>query len=98
MPHSTARYLRFALPAFLAAAGLAVAPNAPAARRPTTHHALTRGGYVQLLVKVRRHARTHGLGRQLGRLHARRMRTLGRLHMVVMRVPRRSAPAVLRLL
>ncbi|MDQ2909569.1 MAG: S8 family peptidase [Actinomycetota bacterium] len=95
MPHSSRLYSRLALlviPVALAAASMQVAPTAAGS---SPKHADPASPYVRVLVKLRPHSSPRSLGRAIGALGARRERTLRHLRVVVVRVPRRNAAALI---
>ncbi len=95
MPLSSCLYSRLALlviPAAIAAASMQAVPTAAGS---SPKHADSASRYVGVLVKLRPHSSPRSLGRALGRLGARRERTLRHLRVVVVRVPRRNAAALI---
>ena len=93
MPHDRPhrRLALLVLPVAATATALFVAPaNAASARL----QAQSAHSYVRLLVKLRAHASERAVGRALAAAGARRVRTLRHLRVVVVRVPRRNAAAL----
>lgn len=94
MPHSsylTPRLALLVIPVAIAAASMSAVSTA-AVSPPKRAHAAS--SYVRLLVKFRPHSSPRALKRTLGALGARREGTLRHLRVVVVRVPRRNAAAL----
>ena len=94
MPHSsylTPRLALLVIPVAIAAAAMSAVSTAAASPPKRAHPA---SGYVRLLVKLRPHSSPRALRRTLGALGARREGTLRHLRVVVVRVPRRNAAAL----
>ena len=94
MPHSsylTSRLALLVIPVAIAAAAMSAVSTAAASPPKRAHPA---SGYVRLLVKLRPHSSPRALRRTLRALGARREGTLRHLRVVVVRVPRRNAAAL----
>jgi subtilisin family serine protease len=94
MPHAsylTSRLALLVIPVAIAAADMSAVSTA-AGSPPKRAHPTS--GYVRLLVKLRPHSSPRALKRTLGALGATREGTLRHLRVVVVRVPRRNAAAL----
>jgi subtilisin family serine protease len=93
MPHSSYLTPRLALLVIsVAIAAASMSAMSTAAVSPKRAHPAS--GYVRLLVKLRPHSSLRALRRTLAALGARREGTLRHLRVVVVRVPRRNAAAL----
>ena len=88
-PHR--RLALLALPVAAASAALLVAPAGAASPR---RQAQGSHAYLRLLVKLRAQASQRAVGRALAAADARRVRTLRHIRVIVVRVPRKNAAAL----
>jgi subtilisin family serine protease len=91
MPHSPCVYRRFALPVLLVALAAASSFAALPAAASVAELSRPSGGYVRVIVALRRDSSPRSLAAVIGAVGARQVRVIRSLRVVAVRVPRENA-------